>query len=81
MQVKLSYRRVDYYLQIFQMCASLSVHVCVCVIVGWQFACGYAQISLLSALCKAMQRADAVPAPVGQLPVPHLHVRVQNQNK
>jgi len=28
-------------------------------VVGWQFACGYAQISLLSAEAKAMQRATA----------------------
>jgi len=29
---------------------SVRVCVCVCDVVGWQFACGYAQISLLSAL-------------------------------
>lgn len=38
---------------------SVVVVVCVIAVAGWQFACGYAQISLLSAEAKAMQRAIA----------------------
>jgi len=43
------------------------VCVCVCDVVGWQFACGYAQISLLSALksnAKERGTAHLVSGPV-----------------
>lgn len=75
-RVKLFYRRVDYYLQIFQctcvccVCYCACVCVCVCNVVGWQFACGYAQISLLSVLksyAKGRRRARCTG---WQLPAP-----------